>query len=138
MGTLPSQKRILREDLKEAPKWIIKLITPLNSFMETVYSTLNRNVTFNENIACQIQDVEFTISNNYPTTFTTNGTLSFSKSIRTKGIGVIILQVVDKTSGLVITNGVTADWTELNGKIIIRHISGLAQDKKYSVRLLVI
>ncbi len=37
---LPSQKKILREDLKDAPAWVNGLIGPLNAFMESVYQAL--------------------------------------------------------------------------------------------------
>jgi len=66
MAQLPNQKRILKEDLREAPSWIDKLLYPLNSFMESVYFALNRNLNFQENIASQIYEIEFTTASDYP------------------------------------------------------------------------
>jgi hypothetical protein len=70
--------------------------------------------------------------------FTTNGEIKFTKSIRTRAIGCQVIQISEKTTNTVITEGVTVDWVEINGQIIIRHISGLKPNTTYNVRLLVV
>lgn len=142
MAKLPNQKRILREDLKEAPNWIERLITPLNSFMESVYYALNKNITFNENIACQIKTINFTTNSDYSTASpVVNGftQLQFRHSLRTRPQGVIIMQTIKKESSYVaITEAVTLDWYENNGIIYINYISGLEDSQEYDIKLLVI
>ncbi len=65
MAKLPEQRRILKEDLQDAPSWIDKLISPINSFFEDLYFALNKNITFRENIAAQIREIDFETSSDY-------------------------------------------------------------------------
>lgn len=130
---LPTQKKILREDLKQAPGWIDSLIDPLNSFMESVYQALNKNITFSENIACFIKEITYTTPSTYPTM----DDFEFTSTLKTKAIGVQLLQIVEKTAYLPPANPLYVPWTENNGKIVIRSIPGLSANKTYLIRLLV-
>jgi hypothetical protein len=53
MSALPPIKRITREDLKDAPDWINYLLYPLNLFLDSVYGSLNKSLTFDTNILSQ-------------------------------------------------------------------------------------
>lgn len=138
MAVLPSVKSIRQEDIgPQAPDWIGLLLGPLNTFMESIYSALRKDITFTENIACNIRD--FTIQTK--STYSTGGweLITFPSGLRTKPSGVLLLQVVDQTDPYTpMTTAVSLDWQDLSGNIQIRYISGLADSKKYLLRVLVI
>jgi len=142
MAKLPNQKRVLREDLKDAPSWIDRLITPLNSFMESVYYALNKNITFNENIASQIKEIEFTTLSTYSTASPKiDGfqVIQFPHSLKNKPFGVTIQQITEKSGTYnPITSPVCIDWYDNNGVININYITGLEDSKTYIIRLLVL
>jgi hypothetical protein len=136
VGRLPEIRRILREDIKEAPSWIEKLLTPLNSFMSVVYENLNKNITFRENIACQIKEMEFETLATYSSL---DWTLVQFKGLSYKATGVLLMQLYEKADTYIpIKKAVSIDWLDLNGSININYISGLENSKKYFARFLVI
>lgn len=132
MSKLPSQKKILREDVKGAPDWIDGIIDPVNSFMETVYQTFNRNVTFNDNIASQVKELNVNTTSVYPAM----EPIEFQSTLRTKAFGLLMLQAVERLTYTPAVNAVTVNWVENNGTIHISNITGLAASKSYTVRLL--
>lgn len=142
---LPTQKKILREDVKEAPEWIDRIIVPVNSFFETVFNGLSRRLTFEENIASQIKEIDFSTTAAYDDTAANWDQVTFAKTIKTRAIGVILLQIIDLgpvgahlSSYRPIEDGVYVDWIEENEEIIIGLIYGLTPSHDYRVRFLVI
>lgn len=127
---LPTQKKILREDLKDAPNWISGVIDPINNFMETVYQTLNKNVT-EENTASQIKELTYKTPSTYPTM----DNVEFISGLKTKARGVAAMQVYDKDTYTPAAGPVYVPWIEDNGTIIIYPITGLQASKTYIVRL---
>jgi hypothetical protein len=130
---LPVQRKILREDLKDAPTWISKVIDPINSFMESVYTGLNKNITFTENVACFVHELIYTTPSTYPTM----DNVEFASSLKTKAIGVELLQVYERSTYEPPAGPVYVPWVEENGVIVVSSITGLAASKTYLVRLLV-
>ena len=65
-----------------------------------------------------------------------NGSLRFTSTLRTKSEGLVVWQILDKTTGADITLGVTLSWLEVNGEIIITNITGLKPSTKYQIKLL--
>lgn len=139
MAQLPTQKRINREDLKNAPAWVDALIGPLNSFMESIYSAINKNLTFGDNIQGQIRTIEFTTSSTY-TSSNTWTNMSFSSGLRAvKPKGVLVLQILEQSSNFTpVMKGVTIDWLENSGIITIYFVSGLKNSTTYSLTVLVL
>lgn len=130
---LPQVKRILREDLKGAPDWVTFLIEPINSFIETVYLSLNKNITFQENILSNIKDITFRTTSAYPTM----EPISFRSNLKSRAIGLIVISAYEKDTYVPAAGPVYAAWTEVNGSIEIQTIAGLAQSKVYEIRFLV-
>lgn len=130
---LPTQKRILREDVKEAPDWINGIIGPFNNFAETVYQALNRNITFKENVACFIKEITYKTTSLYPAA----DNLTFANELKFKATGVQVLQAVDKSTYQPAAGPVYVPWIEDNGKIILGSITGLVASRTYTIRLLV-
>lgn len=131
---LPQQKKILREDLKDAPGWVNGITSPVNTFMENVYNSLNRNLTLGENIASFTQELTYTTVNTYPTGQTN---ISFLNQLKTKPIGVMVMQVYDKATYIPAPGPVYIPWVEVNGSIIVYPITGLEPSKTYLIRVVV-
>lgn len=136
MAFLPTVKSIRREDIgPDAPDWVDNLLGPLTTFMEAIYSALNKQITFQENIACTIREFQFSTSS----TYTTGDfeVITFPSGLKTKPIGCMILQILNTSNASVIKQAVSLHWEDLSGTITIRYISGLDDSTKYSMRVLV-
>ncbi len=130
---LPVIKKILREDLKDAPSWIGGIIDPFNSFAETVYQALNKNVTFSENVRAFIKEIVYTTPSAYPTM----DDIEFLNELKVKATGIQVLQAVDRSTYEPAPGPVYVPWVEDNGSIIVKSITGLEASKIYNIRLLV-
>lgn len=62
---LPNLKRLVREDFPDAPDWLGDLFDTINPFIESVYSGFNHQLTFGDNLGCQVATVEFTTPASY-------------------------------------------------------------------------
>lgn len=129
---LPTQKRVLKEDLKDAPPWVDNLIQPLNAFMGNVYQCLNRNVTFQDNLASFIYTLTYTTPSTYPSGVET---VEFVNQLKTKPIGVLVLQAYNKSNYVAAPGPVYVPWIEVNNSINVGTITGLEASKSYLVRL---
>lgn len=128
---LSSQKKILREDLADAPDWIDRVIEPINSFMENVYQLANKNITDADNVAAQIYELTYRTTAAYPVM----DPVYFQSSLRTKASGLVVLQAVDKTTYEPVAGPVYVPWLDINGAIKLYSITGLAASKSYLIRL---
>lgn len=134
MAKLPPNKRITREDLKDAPEWIDRLLDPLNSFMEAVYAALDRDLTIGDNVSgetkvFQIKAGALATDNTF--TFTTTAKRTPKHVIPTR---VEKVAVVYEPLGVV----VGIDWRFDAGQIIIDAIAGLTTGSTYNITLLVL
>lgn len=130
---LPAQKRILREDVKDLPKSIGVIIDIFNSFAETVYQAMNRNITFSENVACFIKEITYKTTSLYPVM----DDVQFTNELKTKAAGVMVMQAVEKSNYTPAPGPVFVPWVESNGQILVSSITGLEASKTYTIRLLV-
>lgn len=131
---LPTIKKILREDLKDAPSWVDGLIGPLNGFMETVYQALNKNITLSENIGSFLTEQTFKTVTTYPTG---QGNISFQNELKTRPVGVILMQIYDRQTFTPPPGPTSIQWTLDVNQIVVYPITGLEADKTYVVRLAV-
>lgn len=132
---LPTQKKILREDLKGAPEWADGIITPVNSFMESTYQALNKNITFTENINSFIKELTYKTPTTYPTGVET---VTFKNTLKTRATGVFVMQVYDKSTYIPAPGPVYVPWIEDNGNLVIYPVTGLEADKTYLIRLVIV
>lgn len=135
MARLPSIKKILREDVKDAPPWIDKLLYVLNRFMEEVYGALNKDLTFVDNIAASTKALTFTTKSTYPLEFDIQ---KISNPLKTNPQGVILMRQQNLTNNLPIKSSIGIDWDIIEGNIRILHVSGLTASTKYQLSLLII
>lgn len=130
---LPTIKKILREDLKDAPSWVSGIIDPINSFMESVYIALNRNITFSENISSFVKEITYKTPASYPSGV---DNVSFMNELKTQATGVVAVQVFDRAT-YVPRSIQNISWVENVNGIVIYPIVGLEASKTYTIRLVV-
>lgn len=131
---LPIQKKISREDMKEAPSWVNAIIEPVNNFMNTVYLTLNRNVTYADNFGSFIKEIDYSTDASYPSNVPN---VSFVNDLKVKATGIHVAQIYNKSDYTPPAGPVYIPWIEINGSIIIYPITGLAASTNYLLRLVV-
>lgn len=125
---LPIQKKILREDLKDAPDWIIGVIGPVNNFMETIYQAMNKNID-EINLQSMIKEVTVVVPAGYPVM----DVIKFQSTLKIRASGCIILQCLEKSNYSPVATGNPA-WIDNNGVIEISGITGLTASKTYIIR----
>lgn len=139
MAGLPTTKKIYRADLgKDIPVWVDSLLSPLNSFIEQVYTALDRNLTFPENVSSQIEVIEFTTKSTY-----SSGNdfeeISIKRKIPRYATFLIIGNVFNFSNPQIkFTTPIFPSWSDENGLIKIRYISGLTNSTKYKIYLLIL
>lgn len=137
MAKLPNQKKLRKEDIPDSPDWFGVVIDVMNSFMESVYFALNKQITFNDNIACQIKDINFTTSSIYSTGLLVDfGKLQFTHTLKTKPQGLFIMQLTQSNNAPIIKT-VSCDWNQEGGLVYINYISGLEDSTTYNLRVMV-
>lgn len=139
MAKIPAVKSIRIEDISpEAPSWINNLLSPLNSFMENIYSALIKNITFTDNIACMIKDIDFRTTGNYSSSKEFE-IINITNTLKTSAQGLFIMQLYNSSDPYSkITNAVTPFWLDDNGIIKIQYITGLADSTQYKGKVLII
>lgn len=130
---LPAQSRVLKEDIKDAPNWVGTITDPVNSFMQTTYQCLSKNVSLQDNIACIVKEFTYTTPSTYPTM----DTISFPNTLKTKATGLILMQAVNKSTYVPVLVAVYVPWVEDNGNIVVYPIIGLAASTSYTIRVVV-
>lgn len=140
MAKLPSVKRLVREDIPNAPEWIDTLIDPLNTFMEEVYYALDRDLTLNENIIGGVSTIQFKTRSDYTTAVDPLDGWEIQKlfdpiSVKPEFVG--IGQITDRDEFTIITAPVSLSWDWLDGEVRIKYIAGLTDSKRYEIKLLI-
>jgi hypothetical protein len=141
MAKLPTINTLRKEDMPDAPEWMGPLITQLNSFMSSVYYALDRDITFDENIAASLKQISFTTRSDYTSASPVTAGFEVKKifnPLKSKPVGVHLVKIVDLTAYKVITNPVTIHWDYLDGYVNIRYVTGLADSNKYEINLLIL
>lgn len=134
MAKLPSIVRLSREDYKDAPSWFERFLTPMNTFIRTVYEALNGNLTFGDNVAGF--EKEFTITAGAAAT---DNTATFSYSLKKEARGLLLMRATQTADNYTpVAAAVGLSWRKGNGEIIIDAISGLTNGNQYTIRVLVI
>ncbi|PJZ98870.1 hypothetical protein CH369_18060 [Leptospira levettii] len=137
MASLPSQKKILEQDLgTDIPSWTRKLLTPINSFFESIYSAFNKDITFRENIRCEYRDLIVKTKEDY-----SSGEfelITFKNNLKEKIDNLQICQVSENKSNFIpVKEPVTVSWNEYNKEITIHYITGLENSKEYKIKIII-
>jgi hypothetical protein len=128
MADLPRIKRFLLEDFASQKEWIGPLFESLNQILDTLYSALNKGLTFRENVRSVVKTLEFTQrSNTYP--------LKFPWGIRGGGpTALLVVRVV--YNSVAPTTTVGCDWTYDGESIVINSFFGLTTAEKYKITVI--
>lgn len=128
MAKLPLTYKLILEDFpKEVRDWGGKLLYPINSFFESVYSALNKGLTFTDNFDAQIKAL--TVDGNYP--------LSFEYTTSARPVGLICIYCKAK-DGSFPTGGIFISFDVIEKSVKINNITGLDPTKKYDIKVLTI
>ncbi len=134
MAAQPPIKRITREDLKDAPQWVDRLLYPLNLFMDSVYGSLSHLLSFQDNFLCQIYSFSLTAG-----AAATNNTLKFLLNMKRRPSHMLILSASANTSSDIRTGGgSTITWNYDGTNVNITSISGLTNGTVYDMTVLLI
>lgn len=125
---LPIQKKILREDLGDAPDWVQQIIGPVNNFMETIYQMANKNID-ETNLQSMIKEVTVVVPSTYPVM----NTIKFQSTLKVRATGCVILQCLDKSTYKPVVT-MNPAWIDNSGTIEISGILGLTASKTYIIR----
>ena len=138
MSFLPTIKSIRKEDLgSDAPSWVENLLTPLNSFIESIYTNLNGNISFSDNINCKIFEYTFTTKSTYSTGGWDNINISVKLNNKINGVLLLAVNNLTDTATLSLT-AKSVEWDEQPNSCRIKYVSGLANSTKYKLRLIII
>jgi hypothetical protein len=137
MATLPTIKRVQRSDLGgDIPIWVDSLLSPLNQFIEEVYSAFNKNLTIPENVKGQIKNLSFRTSSSYTSSkeFTE---ITYLNTLGRKTQILLLGYVEEIGTPKKKHDAITVSWYDNNdGTVTIHYISGLSNSKNYNITVL--
>lgn len=138
MAKLPATRRVIRSDIPGAEPWIDPLLSIYNNNNQAIYEAVNGRLTFPENIYSFKKTLTFTTGSTYSGGVFPD--LRFTNELDRQVDGVFLRQIYLTGTNYYtpIKSGVYIDWQEVNGEVIIGYISGLANSKEYTVKVLVI
>lgn len=131
MAFLPPISQIKKEDFP-GESWAEKLLWPINRFMTAIYSALNNDLTFKENVRGQVQEFTFTnTATNLPIQFQWTRT-------GVKPTDLWVTAVTPQEGSATPTAAVWAEWGYDGSVISISQITGLVANKRYLLRFIIV
>ena len=129
MGQLPSIKSLGMEDFQSQKNWIGKLIDPLNSFMSSLVTNLNKGLTINENMMGFTKSFDV-MGGGFP--------IYIPNDLKSKPIAITIGNIYIKaTPAETIGTAATLEWEYAGSQLKIKNITGLTNNIKYTVTVVV-
>lgn len=138
MASVPPVFRINREDIPNAPEWIDALISPLNLFMQSVWTSLNGSLNLSQNIISQVKTLTFNTGSGYISGNASTWTpFSYKSTLpgQTQFLMIGHLQIAS-TQAQTVVNPYNLAWHDTNGTVTIDFVSGLAANTSYQMTLL--
>ena len=135
MAKLPTVRRISREDLRDpkAPRWVDQLLRLLNNFMESVYSALDRNITFGDNVRTQEKQITITAG-----ATATDNKFEFLLGLAVAPTGLWITNIFETNAPTTpMTVAVFPWWRRESTTIFIDAIAGLTNGTEYTITVMV-
>jgi hypothetical protein len=138
MASLPTIKRVQRSDLGgDIPEWVDSLLSPLNQFIEEVYSAFNKNLTIPENVKGQIKNLTFRTSSNYTSASKEFTEITYLNTLGRKTQILLLGYVEEIGTPKKKHDAITVSWYDNNdGTVTIHYISGLSNSKNYNITVL--
>lgn len=135
MAKLPTVRRITREDLRDrdAPKWVDSLLRMMNNFFESVYSALDRNIVFGDNI--RTQEKKFTITAGATPA---DNKFDFLLALPVAPTGLWVTNaILTEAPTTPIESAVYAWWRRESDTVFIDAITGLTNGTEYTITVMV-
>ncbi len=138
MATLPTIKRVQRSDLGgDIPVWVDSLLSPLNQFIEEVYSAFNKNLTIPENVKGQIKNLTFRTSSSYTSASKDFTEITYLNTLGRKTQILLLGYIEEIGTPKKKHDAITISWYDNNdGTVTIHYISGLSNSKNYNITIL--
>ena len=136
MAKLPNFKRLYEQDYPtEYHELVRTLASSLNYGIEVLYDLLNGKLTFKDNIASTIKELDVQVdANGKPTSSTV-----IKKSTTDRIEGLLVIKAENLSNSTVYPTGaVFISYTETDQQIIINNIKGLQANSLYRVKVLTI
>jgi len=127
-------KRIIKEDFPEQYRDLIdKLAYPFNQLAEFISLAFNNNITFQDNIYCQVKDVDVELnSSGIPKSPT-----KFISTLRSKSNGLFVIRADNLTNpNTYPTNAPFISFTENSNIITVNKVTGLQANNKYRLKVI--
>lgn len=132
MSLLPSQKRMNVDDFPQQKTWIGRLLAPINEFMASVVTGLNRSLTFNQNLLAFTKTIEV-VGGEYPVKIPNN------LPNKTHPVGAWKIGAYQKSEPLIaIGTAIDFEWYFNGSEIVIKNITGLTAGTRYNLIIAVI
>lgn len=129
MAQPPIFRRIVREDLPDAPDWVDIFIVSLNQFFDSVRLALSRNLTFAQNHDMQTKTFQITAG-----AAATDNTYDFAISMKKKVEGLILGKVEQVANNYApLTSVPWINWHQESTSLIIDSILGLTNGVTYNI-----
>jgi hypothetical protein len=131
MANTPEKQQIVPEDFKkEEQELASKIAQPFNTYVDQLDEILNRNLTFGDNLRCDLRTLQVTAGT--PVTF------KYAQS--GKPIGMWVINYSDITDpSAVPTTAVQPQWSyDGRGNITINNVTGLTASHKYNITIIAI
>ena len=133
MAQLPPIKRLTKEDMKDAPSWIDRLLFPLNQFLDSVYRALNGQIDFVDNIKAQRYSIQITAGAS-----AASNTFKFKPTLKKRPEFILSTVFRKDVNYAPIGSAVYLDWYYDGEFVQVSSITGLTNTYVYSISLLVI
>jgi hypothetical protein len=117
-------KRLVDQDYADSPPWFMQFVRVINSFFQDVSAVLQGQLTFQDNFACQVVDLDFA----------GGSTPKLATTLRTPVRGVVVLSV----TGSGVTGAPFVVWRQDADGVLIQQVTGLTSGNAYKLRLLLI
>lgn len=127
---LPDVRRLNREDFQNAPDWLDPMLNVLNSFMDSVYNIMNRNVSLTQNLNFQIYSMSLETDSNGDIK-----PLKIKTTVRGKVVGIIPVRIISTDTSLL---SPFIYFTQSEDTLTITNIANLNNDQKYKIIVLIV
>lgn len=132
---LPTYKRINKQDYdKDTQPVVEKLSYGINDGFNTLFNLGNNNISLNDNIYCQIKDINVNVDAlGIPKT-----AISFTSTLTSKPIGSQVIALTNTTNSSIYANATPfVTFTQTDNRIFINHIAGLPPDNNFKLTLVI-
>lgn len=121
------KKIVLEEFPSEVRGWLVRLISPLNQFLEQTYQILTNGITLRDNMKQQTIDLDVAAGQVYP--------IKVAYRLNERPTSVTIGHIVENNAAPGVIPVHSMQWTYVNGTLEVS-FSGLSALKAYKTTLI--